>query len=89
MRARSRASRRRARLAPRPSLDAKRVFPEKKAFTEWETHLLVGAVEPADAEVHDARLELGAVARERGRASHGAAHRESDEGACVCVAQCV
>lgn len=58
-------------------------------FREWETHLLVGAVEPADAEVHDARLELGAVARERWRASHGAAHRGSAEGACVCVAQCI
>ena len=49
----------------------------------------MGAVEPADTEVHDARLELSAIARERGRASHGAAHRESAKGACVCVAQCI
>ena len=46
-------------------------------------------MEPADTEVHDARLELSAIARERGRASHGAAHRESAKGACVCVAHCI
>ena len=37
-------------------------------------YLLVRAVETADAEVHDACFQVAPVARQRGRASHGAAH---------------
>ena len=40
------------------------------------THLLVRPVESADAEVDDARLERGAVARQRGSASDGRARHE-------------
>ena len=53
-----------------------RFFPTRYTLkrNNEETHLLMAAMEPADAEMHDTGLQLAPIARHRWRAGHGAAH---------------
>ena len=58
------------------SVGETRFFPTRYTLkrNNEETHLLMAAMEPADAEMHDTGLQLAPIARHRRRAGHGAAH---------------
>lgn len=58
------------------SIGETRFFPTRYTLkrNNEETHLLMAAMEPADAEMHDTGLQLAPIARHRRRAGHGAAH---------------